>query len=148
MPWEDRKGRNWDKIQYEGLRKRVDLVFCELHDIIEEAYYKHWKLGESKVVFGLDVRPTPEESKLQFDIVHANLWNMHEIALEMYNNEQATIEERVDPKQLAAEVDRETGAIIKTKVQQAREALAARPRVNMNLIKNFIQTQLPLQLDK
>jgi len=99
--------RNFSGVQNEALRtrlvrgKRLDDIFNEIHDTLEESYYGDrgadgrfvagtgWRNGQSKP-FSIgartfDVQPTREESKALFDRLHALLWDRYNVAMHRLN---------------------------------------------------------------
>jgi len=81
--------RNFDKVQFEKLRKKVDKEFNDIHDELSIAYYDYWKKGLSKpVTFKgkvFDVQSTLEESKALFDEIHGVLFDVREIEFDKKN---------------------------------------------------------------
>lgn len=81
--------RNFEHIQFETIRKRIDGKYNSLHDELTECYYKFWKKGLSKPFQGYDVQKTPEESKELFDKLHGLLFTMYSIEfVKEYNDEK------------------------------------------------------------
>lgn len=77
--------RNFDRIANEKARKVVDPVINDLHDELEDAYYKHWKLGKSYDFHGYDKKATVEESKAQFDLLHGMVFRLHDNLIHAQN---------------------------------------------------------------
>jgi hypothetical protein len=138
--FEDTKNRNFDNIALERVRKLVDPAFCKLHDELEECYYKNWKLGNSKPFFQFDVKKTPEESKLLFDQIHANLWQLHTLAKVTANStldaKDQYSSEKIDPT-VSDTGDKESDV--------AREYLS-KTTIDMLPIKTALQQELGLEL--
>ena len=138
--------RNMDGIMYESLRKKVDAIYNDLHDDLSEAYYDFWKKGLSKPFFAWDVRNTPENTKLQFDILQGVLWNVYVILFHKVN--------QVDPAGGIPEdqyryVRDEEGTIILDKVQAARDWLqtnSAQYGIPLGGIKNRVESWVKNQL--
>lgn len=78
--------RNFDRVQFETYRKKVDSKFNTLHDELSDCYYNFWKHGNSKPFNAgsktYDVQETPEESKVLFDKLHGLIFHLHEQAIE------------------------------------------------------------------
>lgn len=72
------RGRNMDGIQHEALRKKLDDLFYRLSDELDDAYYNHWRHGNSHDWLGLDLsdRGNP---KAAFDVVHGAFWHIYNI---------------------------------------------------------------------
>jgi len=83
-------GRNIDGIQFEKLRKKIDTDFNEAHDALEDAYYNHWRQGNSKSWQNYDVQKTPGESKTLFDKLHGLIWLHYQKTLHEENQKQPT----------------------------------------------------------
>ena len=66
--------RNFDKIQFSDLRKKVDPAYNKLHDELSDCYYNYWKKGLSKPFVvesnSYDVQATQKENKTLFDKIH------------------------------------------------------------------------------
>ncbi len=81
--------RNWDGIEFEELRRKVDPLFNQLHDELSDCYYNYWRYGKSKpfVVKGkvFDVQETPEKSKELFDKLHGLIFHLHKLKLYQEN---------------------------------------------------------------
>lgn len=80
--------RNWDKIQFEKLRKIVDGAFNQIHDELSDCYYNYWRLGKSKPFRNYDVQPTLEESKTLFDKLHGLIFHLRNIKFHQENLKQ------------------------------------------------------------
>ena len=50
MPWIKPQRNLDDSIHWGKLRKTIDLVQAQIHDDLSEAYYDHWRQGDSFVV--------------------------------------------------------------------------------------------------
>lgn len=77
--------RNFDNIQFEMLRRKLDWAFNETHDELEIAYYKNWKLGISRPFHNYDKQNTVEASKGLFDKLHGALWTLYTVAFDVMN---------------------------------------------------------------
>jgi hypothetical protein len=125
--------RNFSGVQFESVRARIDPMFNELHDSLEEAFYGDrdkngvfiagtgWRDGASKPWFGFDVQPTPEQSKQLFDELHGTIWHLHAI---VFDGENAKEAEPIPPESYDTERDG-SGAVIGSRIQDAKDALAA-----------------------
>lgn len=90
--------RNFDKIQFEALRKKIDGAFNLAHDELSVCYYNYWKLGESKPFRGYDVQMTPEESKILFDKLHGLIFLLRDVVFHQENLKQL-IKDRIPEEQ-------------------------------------------------
>ena len=79
-------------VEWGTLRVKVDTVINELHDELTDCYYNYWKLGNSKGWPAalrknrqLDVQGSLVDSKLQFDLAHGLLPNLHTILMYKIN---------------------------------------------------------------
>ena len=111
--------RNRKGIKLAALRGDVDDVIDDLHDTLSEAYYDHWRHGESRPWLGFDVLPTPELSKTQYGALHGALPHLHLIALYQLN--------QVSPKARDADIierQRDGAPRPINKLQEARTWLA------------------------
>jgi hypothetical protein len=86
----DRPDRNYEKVEKGDLRIQIEPAFNALHDDLTEAYYQHWKKGESAPWFGYDVQATPEESKALFDSLHGLIFNHLEAQMARAEGEDAS----------------------------------------------------------
>jgi hypothetical protein len=59
--------RNFDRIEHEYLRRKIDERFNRVHDKLEDAYYNFWKKGQSKR-FVARRDPNTRHALLVFDI--------------------------------------------------------------------------------
>ena len=85
--------RNYDGIQFEKYRKIVDFKFNQLHDELEDCYYKYWKKGLSKPFQSYDVQATPKESKILFDKLHGLIWHKYTLALNEQHQRTSLVEQ-------------------------------------------------------
>jgi hypothetical protein len=69
--------RNFDGIQFEELRKKVDGRFNDVHDELSDCYYG-----------GKPFRSYGVLAKDRFDRLHGLIWHLHEIALDGENAKQ------------------------------------------------------------
>lgn len=74
--------RNYDNIQHEELRRKVDPRWTVLHDELSDCYYNFWKKGLNKPFQDYDVQSTLEESKVLFDKLHGLIESRREVALD------------------------------------------------------------------
>jgi hypothetical protein len=86
--------RNYDRIQFERYRRKIDPKFNALHDELENCYYEFWKQGRSKPFQGYDVQPLREASKELFDQLHGLIFQEHLLAL----NQEHLISVEKEPK--------------------------------------------------
>lgn len=77
--------RSFNGVQFENLRARLDVIFNDIHDELDAAYYQFWRQDLSKDFMGVDKAATPAESKTQFDILHGALWHLYDIAFHRVN---------------------------------------------------------------
>ena len=86
--------RNWQGIEFEELRKKVDPKFNDAHDKLSEAYYGYKRENKNtSVTIGGQViefndSKTPEENKEIFDKYHALIHHLRAIALDAENKKQ------------------------------------------------------------
>jgi len=88
--------RNYDGIQFEKYRRKVDPKFIALHDELQDCYYDYWKKGLSRPFQEYDVQATPKESKVLFDKLHGLIAHLHTVAID--DEHKATKLEDQDPK--------------------------------------------------
>lgn len=83
------KKANFFEIQFEDLRRKVDPKYIAFVEKLEDCYYNHWKKGlpSSFEMAGVtyNVRPTVEQSKEQFDLLHGAIWKQYDIEFEEEN---------------------------------------------------------------
>ncbi|HUV82960.1 MAG TPA: hypothetical protein VMW53_07805 [archaeon] len=77
--------RNFSKVQYEEIRRKLDEPFNNLHDELTNCYYQFWKKGLSKPFRGYDVQSTIEESKSLFDELHGLIFENYKVAFDNFN---------------------------------------------------------------
>lgn len=77
--------RNYNRVEDEELRRKVDIKWTTLHDELSDCYYNFWKNGLSKQFQGYDVQSTVEESKALFDNLHGLVEDNRIIALDDEN---------------------------------------------------------------
>ena len=118
--------RNLNGVQLERVRKRIDPVFNALHDELEEAYYKHWKLGISKPFYGYDY-VAGEDNKLKFDQLHGYLWAVYAVARHRENLELPENERYAEHKYNVAQRDK-WRRVLKTKDQEGLEWIKTAPK--------------------
>jgi len=82
--------RNFQNIQFEVLRTKIDPIINVLHDDLEIAYYQNWKLGNPYDFFGFDVLGTPAESKTQFDMLHGLIFHLYNLLFAVTNANEST----------------------------------------------------------
>jgi|LSQX01.1.fsa_nt_gb hypothetical protein len=83
------ENRNYDKVQFEGVRKVVDPQINNLHDELSTCYYTYWKHGQSRpFTVGAktwDVQATPEDSLMLFQKLQIAIHHTHTIKLDEEN---------------------------------------------------------------
>lgn len=92
---------NLDGVQFERVRKLVDVKYRALADELEVAYYGNWKRSVSYSFQGRDAVAEGLRPKTLFDSLHINLWLQHERELIAVNERLALNEQydrdRIDP---------------------------------------------------
>lgn len=73
--------RNWDGIQHEELRRKVDPQYNELHDALTEAYYAGHPFSWGGMDYGV-------LTKEQFDELHGVIFHMRDIEFHEQNQKQ------------------------------------------------------------
>ena len=146
--------RNFDGIQFEQLRIKIDDRFNDLHDSLEEAYYGDrdavtnlftpgtgWRNGQSKPWHGFDVKPGLKNSQTQFDQLHGLIWTFYKLAFHEENQKETTPIPR-------SEYDHEFAddgvTIINSKVENARNSLRVSRTTRsamFNALKTWATTQ-------
>ena len=147
--------RNFNSIQFETLRKKVDSIINDLHDELEETYYQFWKKGTARKwpssvpqQYRLDILPTSERTKTQFDLAHAALFHLHTILMYKINNEDGDYDADI----LFSEID-ENGNVIEALalVNEARSWLANIEQdyaVDITPLKDYIISWVSQSLSK
>jgi len=80
--------RNFEKIQFEELRRQIDGVFNTAHDELSDSYYNYWRFGNSKPFRGFDAQSTLEESKILFDKLHGLIFHLRHLKFHQENLKQ------------------------------------------------------------
>lgn len=117
------RGRNMDGIRHEALRKKVDELFYDLHDELTDAYYNHWRHGDSFTWHGIDLsqRGNPKRA---FDILHGLVYKLY--AIVFYEVNQLDPDGGIPEEEFNVHRrDPETGAIIEWKHENARQWISA-----------------------
>ena len=89
--------RNYDRIQFEKIRRKVDPKYTQLHDRLSEAYYTYKRenkdtsvtIGNGNKTIEFTTSKTPEENKQLFDKYHALIEYLRQIALDTENKKQS-----------------------------------------------------------
>lgn len=103
--------RNYDGIQFEGLRKQIDGKFDIVHDELSDCYYN----GKPFRTYGM-------LDKATFDKLHGLIFLMRDVEFHT-ENLKLNVENRIPEKEYnAQEVDKD-GNIIKTKSDFAQEKI-------------------------
>ena len=142
--------RNFNNIQHERLRKKIDIAINMLHDELTDCYYNYWKQEESKAFFAFDVLNTAKKSKKQFDLLHGLLFHIYTILFHKVN--------KLEPEQYADDeydtVFDGEGLPIGTKSAESKQWIidtANQYGVNPAAIKthliNWVQTELGYSID-
>lgn len=97
----DRHNRNYNGVRWSELRLKIDPIFTDIMDDLEDCYYGSytsettprlqdgWKHGQSKPWLGIvDVQTTPELSKQQFDLFHGVMNHLYTILFDKVNQEE------------------------------------------------------------
>jgi len=77
--------RNFTGIQFEVIRKTLDVSFSQEHDDLSAAYYDYWSKGLSKPWKGFDIQVTLEASKVLFDKLHGLIFHRYMVAFHNAN---------------------------------------------------------------
>lgn len=144
-------GRNFDGVQFQALRVKLDTVVNNLHDNLSDCYYNHWKLGNSKAFFIWDKRPNAAATKLQFDLLQGLIFHIYQIVFHKLNK----LDPEADyPEDKYNNIYDAEGNLIGTRAQESRDwitSTAATYSVNIAPIRdhviNWIQTQLGRTVD-
>jgi len=83
MSWKPPE-RNYDRVQYESLRRAVDSQYTALHDELSDCYYNYWRDGKSKIFMFAD-REWDKLNKAEFDKLHGLIHILQELALDKHN---------------------------------------------------------------
>ncbi len=115
--------RNFDRVQFADLRKKVDPMINELHDSLTRAYYDYWRHGQSCPWQSFDVQATPKESKVLFDTLHGLIFEHHTRVFHE-ENQALPAKDRI-PEEKYNEIRDETGALVGTRSDEAATKIAA-----------------------
>jgi len=127
MSWQPAKC-NYDRVQYEALRRDVEAPFTEAHDAISAVWYNHWRQGDliEVEVCGQRLQPRDEkDARAIFDAVHAKVELLRQEALDAAN-EEAFGTAKHEPKLRAAELTTDDAGVT---VRQRR-------RVQINALRS------------
>ena len=72
---------NFNGVQFETLRRKIDPPFIGLVRELDIAYYGHWRQGVSYDFHGRDPIAEGLKPRALFDQLHGNIWNEHTKAL-------------------------------------------------------------------
>src|SRR3990167_2666498 len=130
---------NFDFVQLEGARRRVDVKWREISDQLDDAYYgtpqfvsgvftvrlsDGWKHGVSHPFFIWDVQVTPEKSKLAFDLLTGILGHLLFLVQHLFNCDHKLVNPAVVYDKTSEEeynvLRDEAGIIIETKVKREK----------------------------
>lgn len=97
----NRHNRNYNGVSYADLRLKIDPIFTDIMDDLEDCYYGSytsettpraqdgWKHGQSRPWLGIiDVQATPELSKKQYEIFHGVMNHLYTILFDKVNQEE------------------------------------------------------------
>ena len=76
---------NFDGIQMEGARRRVDQLIRNEIDALDDAYYNFWRNGQAQAYRIWNAQSTPARSKLAFDILSGLLHHLTFLAQHLAN---------------------------------------------------------------
>jgi len=107
--------RNWEGIQHEKLRRKVDLKFNNAHDALSKAFYEEKKFTWKGHNWGV-------LDKELFDKLHGLIFQLRMVGFHQKNMEEP-IEERIPEKEYNDLVD-DDGKIIGKKSDDAAEIIA------------------------
>lgn len=108
--------RNWKGIQFEKLRRKVDPLFNEAHDVLSKAYYE----GKPFIWKGKDWGILNKEL---FDKLHGLIFELRMVGFHQANMKQ-TSQERIPEEKYNYLYDGETGNITGKKSDEAAQFIA------------------------
>ena len=113
--------RNFAGIQFESIRKTLDVRFNQEHDDLSSAYYDYWSKGLSRPWKGFDKQATPEASKALFDKLHGLIFQRHLVAFHNANMKLPKLKQYSEDGYRWAKDEK--GNIIGDKVTEAQTAI-------------------------
>lgn len=113
--------RNFDAVQFEDLRRRIDPKFNQAHDELSDCYYNYWKEGKSKPFHGYDVQATLGESKELFDKLHGLIFLYRDVLFHQENFRQPEVD-RI-PEEKYNNILDDQGQVIGKKSDKAAEKI-------------------------
>jgi len=118
--------RNWERIEFAELRKKVDVKFNEAHDELSRIYYDHWKKGDYSVDFqGYKPKEgdSPEKAKQLFDKLHGLIFLLRDVALDTENKKSPKRNQELYDLYNKPEISA-GGENPKTRLQETKEKIA------------------------
>jgi len=113
--------RNFDRVQFEEIRRSLDKRFNDAHDGLTAAYYDHWRNGRSRPWQGYDVQPTNDESKALFDKLHGLIFLLRDVA---FHDANMSLPEAERYSEDAYRYDRdEQGQITRDRLQESQDSI-------------------------
>ncbi|MFQ5574662.1 MAG: hypothetical protein ACE5E0_03440 [Terriglobia bacterium] len=100
-------GRNYNKIQFEKLRRNIDPAFNYAHDKLGDAY-----------------RVDKTIDKAAFDTLHGLLWHIYDVYFHLENQKQTT---PYDVEKYENRRNPNDGSLVSTRTDEAVNALKAAP---------------------
>lgn len=131
--------RNFDKVQHEHLRKKIDAKFNRVHDKLETAYYQFWKKGLSKKFVakrGSDRKPI-----LVFDIRPNNPDLMGKAVWNKTTQEWDTSGVPLSPKELFDKLHGMLWHIYQVRFHERNQLEPAKDRVPENKYNELFDNQ-------
>lgn len=80
---------NFDNIQMEGARRKIDPIMRGLSDQLDDAYYNFWKNGQSQAFFLWDY-VQGEDNKKKFEILGGIIHHLTFLAQHLFNTDEQT----------------------------------------------------------
>ena len=112
--------RNFNGIQFEELRRKIDAKFNNAHDELSKVYYEHWRQGDYSVDFK-GYKPKEgdslEKAKELFDKLHGLIFHKREIEFHQENLKQP-VSKRI-PEEKYNFIRNEKGDIIGNKHEES-----------------------------
>jgi hypothetical protein len=115
--------RNFDRVQFEALRREIDGMFNKIHDELSAAYYDYWRHGQSCPWQGFDVQPTKEASKALFEKLHKLIFEHRDVQFHVMNMRKPK-KDQIPEEQYNYVYDEE-GAVVALKSEVAQAAIDA-----------------------
>jgi len=83
--------RNFEKVRFASLRRKIDPPFCAAHDSLSATFYQCWCHGNFTQDFQ-GYRPLEgasiQEAKALFDALHGLIFVLHQLALDNQNEKE------------------------------------------------------------